>query len=275
MTDRVVNQLLTQMDGAEGLSGVYVLAATSRPDLIDSALLRPGRLDKSLLCDLPDEDDRVDILVAVAREGKIEIEDEGEGGWARQWAKKTPGFSGADLQALVYNAHLEVVHEGIEATAAANGGNDGGEDDGEAGGPLEFAEVVGSSSSSGDDASTSTSTRRSGAEEQALRRRLELALTNSRAQQHQRPGRRAAPAVNGEAAASEFASNTVAARGHRLVTSAHLSRSLAGLRPSVPEAERVRLARIYREFAGGKERGEEGFASGEGSREVGARESLM
>ncbi|KAJ5811258.1 peroxin-1 Pex1-Penicillium chrysogenum [Penicillium robsamsonii] len=47
VTDRVVNQLLTQMDGAEGLSGVYVLAATSRPDLIDPALLRPGRLDKS------------------------------------------------------------------------------------------------------------------------------------------------------------------------------------------------------------------------------------
>ncbi|KIJ18346.1 hypothetical protein PAXINDRAFT_167524 [Paxillus involutus ATCC 200175] len=58
VTDRVVNQLLTQMDGAEGLTGVYVLAATSRPDLIDAALLRPGRLDKSILCDMPDEEDR-------------------------------------------------------------------------------------------------------------------------------------------------------------------------------------------------------------------------
>jgi hypothetical protein len=53
VTDRVVNQLLTQLDGVEGLEGVYILAATSRPDLIDPALLRPGRLDKALLCPLP------------------------------------------------------------------------------------------------------------------------------------------------------------------------------------------------------------------------------
>ncbi|KZP10920.1 AAA-domain-containing protein [Athelia psychrophila] len=71
VTDRVVNQMLTQMDGAEGLGGVYVLAATSRPDLIDSALLRPGRLDKSLLCDMPDVEDRKDILQAVS--GKVSM----------------------------------------------------------------------------------------------------------------------------------------------------------------------------------------------------------
>lgn len=58
MTDRVVNQLLTELDGAEGLDGVYVIAASSRPDLIDPALLRPGRLDKSIRCDLPAEQDR-------------------------------------------------------------------------------------------------------------------------------------------------------------------------------------------------------------------------
>ncbi|XP_032847246.2 peroxisome biogenesis factor 1 isoform X2 [Tyto alba] len=56
VTDRVVNQLLTQLDGVEGLEGVYVLAATSRPDLIDPALLRPGRLDKCLYCPPPDQD---------------------------------------------------------------------------------------------------------------------------------------------------------------------------------------------------------------------------
>ena len=55
VTDRVVNQLLTQLDGVEGLEGVYILGATSRPDLIDPALLRPGRLDKSLYCGMPDE----------------------------------------------------------------------------------------------------------------------------------------------------------------------------------------------------------------------------
>ena len=79
VTDRVVNQLLTLMDGAEGLDGVYVLAATrlgcpnvlvsltrlmsssSRPDLIDSALLRPGRLDKSLLCNMPTKEERKEV----------------------------------------------------------------------------------------------------------------------------------------------------------------------------------------------------------------------
>ena len=55
VTDRVVNQLLTQLDGVEGLEGVYILGASSRPDLIDPALLRPGRLDKSLYCGMPDE----------------------------------------------------------------------------------------------------------------------------------------------------------------------------------------------------------------------------
>lgn len=61
VTDRVVNQLLTQLDGVEGLEGVYILAATSRPDLIDPALLRPGRLDKSLYCGMPGE---VNIFLA-------------------------------------------------------------------------------------------------------------------------------------------------------------------------------------------------------------------
>ena len=55
VTDRVVNQLLTQLDGVEGLDGVYILAATSRPDLIDPALLRPGRLDKCLYCGIPEK----------------------------------------------------------------------------------------------------------------------------------------------------------------------------------------------------------------------------
>lgn len=55
VTDRVVNQFLTQLDGIESLTGVCVLAATSRPDLLDPALLRPGRLDQQLLCPLPNK----------------------------------------------------------------------------------------------------------------------------------------------------------------------------------------------------------------------------
>ena len=61
VTDRVVNQLLTQMDGAEGLNGVYILGATSRPDLIDPALLRPGRLDKLIFCGFPSAQERFEV----------------------------------------------------------------------------------------------------------------------------------------------------------------------------------------------------------------------
>ncbi|KAF9221776.1 AAA-domain-containing protein [Gyrodon lividus] len=109
VTDRVVNQLLTQMDGAEGLTGVYVLAATSRPDLIDAALLRPGRLDKSILCDMPDEEDRKEILKAVSR--KVTL---GSSVDLDEIARLADGYSGADLQALIYNAHLQVVHASID-----------------------------------------------------------------------------------------------------------------------------------------------------------------
>lgn len=108
VTDRVVNQMLTQMDGAEGLDGVYVLAATSRPDLIDPALLRPGRLDKSLLCDMPDMDDRLDILAAVSKKLQLSPEVDNR---LLTIAQRTEGFSGADLQALMYNAHLEAIHD--------------------------------------------------------------------------------------------------------------------------------------------------------------------
>ncbi|TQN65267.1 Peroxisome biosynthesis protein PAS1 [Colletotrichum shisoi] len=112
VTDRVVNQLLTQMDGVEGLSGVYVLAATSRPDLIDPALLRPGRLDKSLFCDLPNFDDRVDILKCLLRKMRLaeelaaELEEK-----LTEVAARTQDYSGADLQALISNAQLEAIHE--------------------------------------------------------------------------------------------------------------------------------------------------------------------
>ncbi|MBE7182310.1 MAG: ATP-binding protein, partial [Terriglobus roseus] len=108
VTDRVVNQMLTQMDGAEGLDGVYVLAATSRPDLIDPALLRPGRLDKSLLCDMPDREDRLDILHAVSSKLRLKPDVENR---LLTVAERTEGFTGADLQALMYNAHLEAIHD--------------------------------------------------------------------------------------------------------------------------------------------------------------------
>lgn len=100
--------MLTQLDGAEGLEGVYVLAATSRPDLVDPALLRPGRLDKSLLCDIPTLDERVSILEALSR--KLQL---GEDVDLNALAQRTTNYTGADLQAMLYNAHLEAVHSVI------------------------------------------------------------------------------------------------------------------------------------------------------------------
>jgi len=108
VTDRVVNQMLTQMDGAEGLDGVYVLAATSRPDLIDPALLRPGRLDKALLCGMPDAQERMEILNALARKMTLAADVD-----LAYYAERTEGLSGADLQAFLYNAHLESIHGAI------------------------------------------------------------------------------------------------------------------------------------------------------------------
>lgn len=64
---RVVNQLLTEMDGVEDRKEVYIMAATNRPDIIDPAVLRPGRLDKILYVGLPQEEDRVDILRALTK----------------------------------------------------------------------------------------------------------------------------------------------------------------------------------------------------------------
>lgn len=106
VTDRVVNQLLTLLDGVETSTGVYVLAATSRPDLIDPALLRPGRLDKCLHCPLPNTAERASILSALSR--KLLLADDVD---LESVAARTEHFSGADLQALLYTAQLEVVHE--------------------------------------------------------------------------------------------------------------------------------------------------------------------
>ncbi|XP_022107036.1 peroxisome biogenesis factor 1-like isoform X2 [Acanthaster planci] len=105
VTDRVVNQLLTQLDGVEGLQGVYVIGATSRPDLIDPALLRPGRLDKCLFCPIPCSEERVEILQALSR--KIPMMDDVD---LRSIALKCEHFTGADFKALLYNAQLEAIH---------------------------------------------------------------------------------------------------------------------------------------------------------------------
>ena len=106
VTDRVVNQLLTELDGVEGLRGVCVVAATSRPDLIDAALLRPGRLDRLLYCGFPTEQERRDILEALSRRLALGEDVDFEG-----IAGKAIGLSGADLGALLSEAQLAAAHE--------------------------------------------------------------------------------------------------------------------------------------------------------------------
>ena len=114
MTDRVVNQFLVQMDGVEGRVGVYVLAASARPDMIDPALLRPGRLDKSVYCNIPSESERASILKACAR--KVPTAPDVD--WD-DIARKTSYYSGADLQAIVSSAQLEVVHDQLDVSIVA------------------------------------------------------------------------------------------------------------------------------------------------------------
>ncbi|XP_060680653.1 peroxisome biogenesis factor 1 isoform X1 [Hemiscyllium ocellatum] len=118
VTDRVVNQLLTQLDGVEGLQGVYVLAATSRPDLIDPALLRPGRLDKSVYCPPPDQVARFEILKALSQ--SLSLADDVD---LQQIATMTEYFTGADLKALLCNAQLDAVHSTISSTVFRDAGS--------------------------------------------------------------------------------------------------------------------------------------------------------
>ncbi|KAL9239816.1 hypothetical protein vseg_014099 [Gypsophila vaccaria] len=106
VTDRVVNQFLTELDGVEVLTGVFVFAATSRPDLLDAALLRPGRLDRLLFCDFPDKQDRLDILRVLSK--KLPMSDDVD---LEAIAITTDGFSGADLQALLSDAQLAAAQE--------------------------------------------------------------------------------------------------------------------------------------------------------------------
>ncbi|TFY54857.1 hypothetical protein EVJ58_g8610 [Rhodofomes roseus] len=212
VTDRVVNQMLTQMDGAEGLDGVYVLAATSRPDLIDSALLRPGRLDKSLLCDMPDVNERREILEALGR--KINIAPSVD---LQAVARETDGFSGADLQALVYNAHLEVIHEAIPgpsstADPVVDGVNDREHD-------VQYS-LLG-------EASPESQQVLSIAEESAFQRRLQRILRE--------------PPTRQDAESDKIARSKPTYE----ISDTHVRRVLGTTRPSVPDEERDRLSRMF------------------------------
>ncbi|HEY4383427.1 MAG TPA: CDC48 family AAA ATPase [Ktedonobacteraceae bacterium] len=106
--DRVIAQLLTEMDGIEGREGVIVLAATNRPELIDTALLRPGRFDLVVELRQPDESERQSIFAVHLRERPIAPEITTE-----ELARLTPGRSGADIEAICRRASLLALREWI------------------------------------------------------------------------------------------------------------------------------------------------------------------
>jgi transitional endoplasmic reticulum ATPase len=116
VTERVVSQLLTELDGMENMRGVVVLAATNRADMIDTALLRPGRFDKIIQIPLPDKESRKSILEINAKEIPI-ISDPKSPGYVdiEKIAEVTDGLSGADVAAIANTAVSLVIHEFLDA----------------------------------------------------------------------------------------------------------------------------------------------------------------
>jgi transitional endoplasmic reticulum ATPase len=106
VTERIVNQLLAEMDGIEKLENVVVIAATNRPDILDPALLRPGRFDRLIYVPPPDKGARVEILKVHTRSVPL-----AEDVSLEEIAEKTEGYTGADLAALVREATLRAIRE--------------------------------------------------------------------------------------------------------------------------------------------------------------------
>ena len=286
VTDRVVNQLLTQMDGAEGLSGVYVLAATSRPDLIDPALLRPGRLDKSLLCDFPNLEDRLDIIKALTQKVRVAEEVWSSEKDLLELGKRTDGFTGADLQALVSNAQLEAIHDALAdmgtggmvshsrkgVAAKGSGRNDFvqfryGDDDAAGDGTLAKS-----------NAPVARTRAAELAEKAAISAKLETLkkMQKKMAQQaaaHSQVNGVDGKAVNGTSGGKNGKEDAGGALNKEVVVNwKHLYKALEGTRASISVKERKRLEKIYHEFVVGRS-GE--MRDGQGSNEIGGRSSLM
>ena len=274
VTDRVVNQLLTQMDGAEGLSGVYVLAATSRPDLIDPALLRPGRLDKSLLCDMPSLDDRLDILQALSKKLSISqdiLDAACQHKSLSEVAYRTVGYSGADLQAVIYNAHLEAIHDVLGDHGTNGEDNFKDHKDNKKSSSVPKQDILQFRFGKEDTANGSTPTTsrtKQATEYAAIIAKLDAIKLARRRDRHARRGITKSSSkdnANGDGTKAELKQEVV-------IEWKHIEASLATTRSSVGADERRRLERIYREFVVGRN-GE--MPNGQGPTEIGGRSSLM
>jgi cell division protease FtsH len=108
--EQTLNQLLTEMDGFEGNTGIIIIAATNRPDVLDAALLRPGRFDRQVIVDAPDQKGRLGILEVHARNKKIDPDVSLDA-----IARRTPGFTGADLANLLNEAAILTARRRKEA----------------------------------------------------------------------------------------------------------------------------------------------------------------
>ncbi|CAI5518438.1 unnamed protein product [Closterium sp. Naga37s-1] len=242
VTDRVVNQLLTELDGVEGLEGVFVVAATSRPDLIDPALLRPGRLDRLVLCDFPGEEDRLAILRALSRTLPLSADVD-----LAELARRTEGFSGADLQALLADAQLAAVHAVLDESERGGGresGKGGGEEvEKRGGGESEKGggeEAAGEGKRSGDGGEDKTEVE-GGAGRQAV---------EGRGSEDQKKHRRAKTGLARKGRTGKKAEGVEA--GRPVLGRVHLQQAVGSVRPSVSAAERQRLSDIYDEMMGAR-----------------------
>ncbi|MFO0037985.1 MAG: AAA family ATPase, partial [Synechococcaceae cyanobacterium] len=112
--EQTLNQLLTEMDGFEGNSGIIIIAATNRPDVLDSALMRPGRFDRQVSVDAPDIKGRLSILHVHSRNKKL-----ADGVSLEAIARRTPGFTGADLANLLNEAAILTARRRKEAITLA------------------------------------------------------------------------------------------------------------------------------------------------------------
>ncbi|KAI3406446.2 PEX1 [Candida oxycetoniae] len=238
VTDRVVNQMLTQMDGAEGLDGVYVLAATSRPDLIDSALLRPGRLDKSVICDMPNFEDRLDILKSITT--KMDLEENVD---LDEIAKKTAGFSGADMQGLAYNAYLKAVHVRLDALEKEENSESAKEDESS----VEFFKVGNEKES-----------KMKSSERVKLLHQIQQFLNNEKSN-------RAKETTNDSG-------KKKVEQPKMLITQENFIDSLRETKPSISQSEKTKLRRIYSQFVDGRDGN---MPDGSASNEIGGRTTLM
>ena len=116
--EQTLNQLLVELDGFDSRSGLVILAATNRPEILDPALLRAGRFDRQVLVDRPDKKGRVQILQVHMKRVKLAPDVDAE-----KVAALTPGFTGADLANLVNEAALLATRRGADATSMADFGN--------------------------------------------------------------------------------------------------------------------------------------------------------